>query len=333
MSKPTIGIGIIGLGFMGRTHLGAYEKAAAAGLPVRVTALCDLAAPVKPDPRSVGNLSTGADATAESAARRYAAAEDLLVDRDVQLVSICTYTDTHIDLAVRALRAGKHVLVEKPLAVRAADIEPLVSAAEAANTLCMPAMCMRFWPAWEWLRERVRDGSLGAVRSATFQRLAAPPSWSQDFYRDPARSGGALIDLHIHDTDFVRWCFGDPQDVRSTGTIHHLTTCYEYPGGPPHVTAEGGWDHTPGMPFAMRYLVVFERATAAFDIARTPQLLLYRDGNAEEVSLSPLSGYEVQVQHLLRAISEDRRDIRVTVRDALATARLLEREGAQLRKA
>ncbi len=217
--------------------------------------------------------------------------------------------------------------------MKSVDVERLAAEADAARTLCMPAMCMRFWPAWEWLRERVRDGTFGAPRSATFQRLASPPSWSQEFYRDTARSGGALIDLHIHDADFVRWCFGEPAEVRSCGTIHHLTTSYGIPGGPPHVTAEGGWDHTPGMPFAMRYLVVFERATASFDIARTPQLMLYRDGKGEEITVSPLSGYEAEVQHLVRAIAEGRRDIRVTVGDALQTSRLLEREGAQLHPA
>ena len=149
-------------------------------------------------------------------------------------------------------------------------ISGIVRDAAEAETLCMPAMCVRFWPGWSWLRERVVDGSLGAVRSAVFRRLGTRPGWAK-FYADVERSGGALFDLHVHDTDFVQWCFGTPASLSSTGSLDHLTTLYRYPGGPPHVVVEGGWDHAPGFPFQMRYTVIFEHATADFDLAHGDQ--------------------------------------------------------------
>lgn len=324
-----VGVGVIGLGFMGRTHLEAYAKARAAGFANRIVAVADRdVARLRADAQAGGNLATtsGTPLFDATTTHTYATPDELLRDPDVELVSICTHTDTHVDLAIRALEAGKHVLVEKPLALTAAAIRPLTEAARKAKTLCMPAHCMRFWPAWEWLKHRIDDHSFGAVRSAVFQRLGSGPAWSREFYADDAKTGGALVDLHLHDTDFIRHCFGDPDEVIATGSIHHVSTLYRYAKGPKHVLAEGGWDHSPGFPFRMRYVVVFEQATADFDLTRTPALQLARDGKCEPVEMPDTNGYDGEVRHLLAAIATGTRELRVTVEDAERTALVLERE-------
>ena len=96
-----------------------------------------------------------------------------------------------------------------------------------------------------------------------FSRVGAGPSWSPEFYRDISRSGGALVDLHIHDADIVYWLFGKPREVVSGGSIEHLTPVYRFDRGPRHVAAEGGWSFTPSAGFRMRFTVCFEKATAA----------------------------------------------------------------------
>jgi len=332
VSSKAIGVGVIGLGFMGRTHLAAWRAAERAGLPCKLVAVADGdPARLEGRPQATGNLATGASEVLFDPKSLFTTtdARELIARADVQAVSICTPTDTHVELALAALAAGKHVLVEKPVALRSADVARLADAARTARTLCMPAHCMRFWPGWDWLHERVVDGSLGHVKSAVFQRLGTRPKWSS-FYADHARTGGALVDLHIHDADLVRWLFGDPAEVTSTGSLDHVTTLYRYENGPEHVVAEGAWNHDAGFQFRMRYIVIFERATADFDLGRTPQLLLVRDGKAEPVAISATSAYELQVQHFLGAIVEGRRELRATVDDALGVARLLEAERASL---
>ncbi len=328
MSTSPIGIGVIGLGFMGRTHLSAWKTAERAGLSCKLVAVADgERSRLDGRPHATGNLATGASEVLFDPKTLFSTtdARELLARPDVQAVSICTPTDTHVELALAALESGKHVLVEKPVALRSADVARLADAARAARTLCMPAHCMRFWPGWDWLKERVVDGSFGRVKSAVFQRLGTRPLWSS-FYADYARTGGALIDLHIHDADFVRWLFGDPEDVSSTGSLDHITTLYRYKNGPEHVVAEGAWNHDAGFQFRMRFIVIFERATADFDFGRTPQLLLVRDGRAEPVPIAATSAYELQVQHFLHALTSGSRDLRATVDDALGVARLLEAE-------
>ena len=314
---------------MGRTHLGAYARAAADGYACRVLAVCNTRG-VRPDDteQQGGNIRSADNVPGldPAAVRVTSTPDEVLDDPAIDLVSICTYTETHADLAIRALQAGKHVLVEKPVAIRSGDVGRVGDAAHASGRLCMPAMCMRFWPGWRWLRDRVRDGSLGSVHSATFQRLGCRPDWGDGFYADATRCGGALFDLHIHDADFIRWCWGTPQSVTSTGSIDHLTTLYRFASGPAHVAAEGGWDQMPGFEFRMRYVVVFEAGTADWEVGRDPPLLLYRDGSSEAVALPTGTGYDGQIRHLLDAITLGRTDLDATISEARAVTVLLEAE-------
>ena len=335
-SPETVGVGILGLGFMGRTHLRAWNAAGrdtGSGERVRIAAVCDERIDaLELRDESAGNIE--ADARGEllidpASVHCLTSPGELLSDPAVDVVSICTPTDTHVELALAAIEAGKHVLLEKPAALTAAGVERIAHAARAASTLCMPAFCMRFWPGWDWLLEQVGATNLGQVRGASFRRLASPPGWSPDFYRDSARTGGALVDLHIHDTDFVRALFGDPASVTSSGSIDHLSTLYRFEGGPEHVVAEGGWDLSPGFPFQMRYEVVFEEATADFDIARENQLLLHRGGETSVISIEGRAGYEAEVVHLLDCI-QGQEELSVTIEDALAVAHLLEAEAESL---
>lgn len=328
-----IGVGVVGLGFMGQTHVRAYRGAAAAGLPCELVAVCD-ADPAKLTGRvlTAGNLGGGDGGGLlfdPGEVRGYTGVDALLADPGVGLVSICTYTDTHAALAIRALEAGKHVLVEKPVAVGAAEVRRLAAAARASGRLCMPGMCMRFWPGWDWLRDRVVDGSLGAVRSATFQRLGSGPGWAAEFYRDLGRSGGPMWDLHIHDADFLYWCFGRPRAVMTTGTAEHFTTSYRFEDGPVHATAEGAWDLARGAGFRMRHLVTFERATVEFDLSKTPAAVVHRDGGTEAVPVSGLSAYEIEIRHFVEAAAGGEA-LRATMEDAVAVAEILEAEGRSL---
>lgn len=314
-------VGVIGLGLMGRTHVESYASAARAGNVCRLVAVAD------PNPERLtgritveGNLQRASDADAllfdPRSVRTGTSAANVIDDPEVDLVSICTPTDTHVELARRALRAGKHVLLEKPVALDPRAIDELADEAQRAQRICMPAMCMRYWPGWSWLRDAVRDGRYGKVRSAVFQRLASRPTWNAAFYADSARSGGALFDLHVHDADLAHWLFGAPDEIAATGSIDHVTAIYRYANGPQHVVLEGGWDHASGFPFRMRFVVLFERATAEFDLRRDPRLEISIDGRVETPALESATGYDLEVRAVLGAVrSADAGAALASVRD------------------
>lgn len=329
----TIGVGIIGFGVMGRTHAAAYQWAAARGLAVELRAVCSRRARIRREGQLGGNLDAlaGPDLDVdESVVRAYNDHRELLADPAIDAVSITTYTETHVPIALAALAAGKHVLVEKPVALRLADVE-LLAAAVPSGLVCMPAFCMRHWPGWPWLKARIEDGSFGALRSLLLRRFSEPPAWSPWFYGDVAQTGNALWDLHVHDADFARWCCGDPATLAAAGTPSRLTTLYGYPEGPAQVVVEGGYVPVPGFGFRMRYLAIFDEAVVDFQHDRADPVLLTRAGRTEPVPLPDGTAYEQQAAHFVeQVLGASSEPPRATMADAVAVTRLLEREAGMV---
>lgn len=300
--KETIGFGVVGLGFMGRTHLSAWRDAGAA-----LRAVCDRS----PEHLSGRGTSAGNIGPASSEPlfdpTRITATDDLdtfLAPPGLDVVSICTPTDTHVPLAERVMQAGKHVLIEKPVAIDLESFDRLERTATETGVLCMPAMCMRFWPAWAWTRAAIAEQRFGLVRAARFERLGTMPTWGEGFYADTARSGGALFDLHVHDTDFVVHCFGLPHAVTTTGDLAHATTLYHYPSAGPHqVCAQGGWVRGETFGFRMRMLIECEHATIDFELGREHELEVHLEtGTCETPALDTRTGWAGEVRALADAI-------------------------------
>ena len=168
-------VGIIGLGFMGRMHYGAYQDVPGA----QVVAVCDA------DPkRASGDLSDGwsnvpgADVKQLPMDRIKGTRDwrDLIANPDVDLIDVCLPTPQHLEVVIPAIESGKHVLCEKPMARTLADGQAIAAAAANAKGFFMPAMCMRFWGEWEWLKQAVAEKRYGEVRSATFRRAGTTPA-------------------------------------------------------------------------------------------------------------------------------------------------------------
>jgi predicted dehydrogenase len=321
-------IGIIGLGFMGKTHYGIYEK-----LPdAEVIAIADS------DPkRAAGDLSGGwgnvktGDTADQLPMDRIKGMTDwraLIAMPEVDVIDICLPTPTHVEIVSAALATGKHVVCEKPMARTSAEAKQIAEAAAKANGMFMPAMCMRFWPEWEWLKRAVDDKKFGKVLSATFRRVGTYP---KGWFMNGQMSGGALLDLHIHDTDFVYHLFGKPKSVFSRGfvgestEVDHVFTQYVY-DDVPLVSAEGAWTMTPGFGFTMRYTVVFERATADYDLARSDTLMLTQDGKSEPVPHATNDGWNGELSYFLECVRSEQKPTRVTALDAVAGLQIIEAE-------
>ncbi len=156
---------------MAATHVKAYRKLK----NVRIAAICN------PSGRRLdGDLSdvTGnvgdqqpvkLDMSEVAAYRSYA---EMLANPEIQLIDICTPTMSHLELALAALQANKHVLCEKPLARNSAQARQMATAVASAKTFLMPAMCLRFSPEWSWLKQAITEKTYGRVLSARFRRVA-----------------------------------------------------------------------------------------------------------------------------------------------------------------
>ncbi len=334
-----IPIGIVGTGFMAVAHLKAYTKVPGA----RIAALCN------PSGRNLdgdfsnvaGNVGDGnvfrLDMTHVKALRDPAA---LFADPEIQVVDITTPTRTHVDLAIAALNAGKHVLVEKPMAGTRAEAERLVVAAaeaEKRGVFLMPAMCIRFWPAYTWLKGLIDSGAHGRVLDARFRRVAQAPGWGHSHFLKGGESGGALLDLHIHDVDFILHCFGKPRSVfasgysKVSGAIDHVLALYSVEGGAT-VSAEGSWAMSDGFGFNMAFTVNFERATVDFDIARGADALKrFVPGQpAEVIQPGEGDGYIGELSYFLDCVRQRRAPRKVTAQDGAAAIAVCEAEAASI---
>jgi len=227
-------VGIIGMGFMGRMHLAGYRK-----LPdAKVTAMADIDEEKRRGKAGdAGNLGdTGFQFDIKSFEQVYDSGFKLIEDPAIDLVDICVPTCDHKDLFVAAVEAGKHVLCEKPMAVRPADVTAMVAAGKNAKGAVMIAQCIRFWPAYVLLKEYVNSRKFGKCKSVILCRQGGKGMWSPWYYQ-AAVSGGALYDLHVHDTDYVNFLFGRPESVSSIGSVggtsdkgvDHVVTHYYYP--------------------------------------------------------------------------------------------------------
>jgi len=338
----TIRVGVCGLGFMGRTHLEAYAAARADGIDAVVAAVADRNEHKRRGELDAGgNIETGGADEAlfdPDAVEAFADPFELVREAQVDLVSICTHTPSHVDLAVAAIERGLHVLVEKPVALASAEVERLVAARDrGAGGFVVPGMCIRFWPGWRELKELVDAPRLGDLRSLAIRRLSPAPGWGARHYGDASSTGGALFDLHVHDADLVHWLFGEPDRVDAVGTRDHVFATYGYDAGFARhaaIQVEGGWDLPAGFPFHMGYLAVFEGGTLAFDsgaeqpLTRTTAV----DEAPVPIAIEDGTGYEHEVRALLRGIEAGALvpAQATALDDAVGVTRTLEREAAAL---
>jgi predicted dehydrogenase len=246
-------------------------------------------------------------------------------------VDLCTPTDLHADMAIAALKAGKHVICEKPMALNFADCDRMIAAAEAAGRFLFVGQCIRFWPAYEALADMVHAGKLGAVRMAKFTRLSGTPMWSEsNWILDPSRSGGALLDLHIHDADFVSHLWGLPPAVFAQAAsiitpghrVDHIVTDYLFKDFV--CVAEGGWAFHSGFPFTMAYRVIGEAGTLAWQFSDGPEPTLYRNGQEPvKVPVAEGTGYQREMRYFLDCMEAGRAPTTVTPQGAREAVRLV----------
>jgi predicted dehydrogenase len=305
-------IGIVGIGFMGRIHYLASQNLRGA----RVAAVCSRD-PVKlaGDWRATrGNFGPEPGLVDLSGVKKYSAVADLLADPDIDLIDICTVTDQHAPIAIQALQAGKHVLVEKAIALTPADADAMVAAATKAGKLLMVAHVLPFFPEFRYAAEAIRGGQYGNLRAAHLKRVIAKPDWSADI-ADAAKTGGPAVDLHIHDTHFIGLVCGVPQQVFAVGTMEgaavtYLTTSYLYGPGGPAVTCSSGAICMSGRPFVHGFEIYLERATLIYDSGGIPLTVLTADGKTTQPALAgggdALSAFTDELQTAVEGVKTGR---------------------------
>ncbi|NIA06314.1 MAG: Gfo/Idh/MocA family oxidoreductase [Actinobacteria bacterium] len=321
-------VGIMGLGFMGKTHFDVYSRMK----NVRVVAIFDTdIRKLRGNWSSItGNIGEGGVKHDLSAIRTCSRLGQIFDDPDIDVVDITLPTHLHAKIAIRALKAGKHVICEKPMARTSSECQKMIEAARKAKGKLFVAHCIRFWPEYAKAKAIVRSGKYGKVFSAVFTRLSSVPIWShQNWMQDPKKSGTCALDLHIHDVDFILHLFGKPKSVTSRasgfrkGRLDHIVTTYDY-GDNLLVTAEAGWEYPDTFPFSMAFRIAMEKATLAF---QPDGLMLYpARGKARKIRVKSGDGYEHELRHFVGCIAKNLLSELITPEDAARSVKTVEAE-------
>lgn len=311
-------VGVIGYGTMGQLHSSILKKLPGAELA------------------AVADLDEGRRAKAQQdlGVKVYVDGSELIKDAEVELVVIATPTDEHAKLLEQAVLADKHVFCEKPLVRTAAECDRVSRLAQKTTKKIGVGHVVRFSPEYVAAKQSLDAGRIGrpaVVR--TFRGGSAFPIGWQDWYADYNRSGGVILDLTIHDIDYLRWLFGDVVRVYAKTTrgktderMEHALIVLRFENGViAHV--EGSWTNYPGQ-FYTSLEISGTKGMITFDSRKTAPIFYAKavqDEKQVNVTLpespSLVSPYELELADMISAIQEDR-DPKVTLADALATTRV-----------
>lgn len=310
--EDKIRVGIIGMGFMGSTHFRIHQEL---GRSV-IVAVADVDENklIGDWSKIIGNIGDFDNSVPMNMTgiKTYSDAIDLINDPDIDMVDICLPTYLHKKYALVAIKKGKHVLCEKPIGKNYEEAIEITTAADNNSNFFMNGLCVRHWPEYRHAWELYKSGDLGKVKCATFKRVSPSihgNAW-EDWFMKSELSGGALLDLHLHDTDLIRYFFGRPKSVTSFGLkgfrsdngVDHVFTNYDY-GINALIMAEGGWESANNTPFEMSFQIVCEKATIR--LSETGYKVIYETGEVLEpkptVENLP-TGWHVEIDYFLSCI-------------------------------
>lgn len=242
-------VAVVGSGYIAQNHLAALKSIESAKLVALIGR----------------NAEKGEAMAREYGACFYTSLEAAKQDAQMDMVIICTPTDLHEDMVIRAAKLNCHVLCEKPVCFDTEAFDRMASACRENGVRFMVAQVARWWPEFMTVRKFIADGRLGNIHMITEKRLCQHPNWTQ-WHRDPQRSGGGLYDLNVHDIDYLCSIFGRPETLyangwkSSSGCWNHVCTSLRWACGA-KAQVETSLEMTGGWPFAIELRVVGDGGT------------------------------------------------------------------------
>jgi len=310
--------GIVGMGHMGERHINSYKNID----NVEVGAVNDV---------RINELKGKFDL---KGIKTYEKLDDLLNDKNIDFVDICLPTFLHKEHTIKALDAGKHVICEKPMAMNVDECDAMIEAQGKSDKFLMIAQCLRFWPEYEILKDYVSQNKFGRLLSLYLLRACQTPSWSwNNWLTQGSKSGGAILDLHVHDVDMINYLLGTPEAVYSVGAnaikgggIDILSTQYLYDKDIV-ATVDCNWVVEGGFGFEASFRACFEGGTIIFSSKNNPTITIYpKDNDSFVPELGTKDAYEKELSYFADCIEKGREPEIVSPQSARNTIRIVTAE-------
>lgn len=305
-------IGIAGLGFMGMVHYLSYQRVKGAKVVAIATPEPERR---KGDWRKIkGNFGPAGEQMDLTGIATYETVDEMIDQEELDAVDVTLPPNMHAAAAIRALKKGRHVFCEKPIAMTTAEGQRMVKAAEAAGKQLLVGHVLPFFPEYEWARKTIDSSKYGPVIGGSFRRVISNPAWLANYW-NAGQVGGPMLDLHIHDAHFIRLVFGRPRSLTTIGrTKNDLPkfwhTQFAFESGAV-VEATSGTIDQQGRSFDHGFEIHLERATLVFQFAvygeagryLCPPTLIDDKGKAKEVKLTggdPMDAFAAELKEVTR---------------------------------
>ena len=316
-------VALVGVGGMGGCHFEIYKNMK----NVELIALCD----VRYD--MLKEKAQGCDA------HLYSDFDELLANEKPELIDICTPTYLHMEQSIKALESGANVLCEKPMALNSTQAKKLLDAASKTDKLFMTAHVVRFMNAYKYLKSVIDSGSHGKLLRLDMKRIGSIPMWSfENWMQDEKKSGHAVLDLMIHDIDFVQYVFGMPKDISGVyyglkNLTNYASADYIYDGF--SVSMECGWYKTE-IPFTAEYKAIFEdgyvklRDGKVYDCGNEINFSDATKIGDIGINISNVDGYDGEIAYFISCIENGEKPGIVTPQSSSDSITLVEKTREKL---
>lgn len=274
---------IIGFGGLGKLHANNLLQIGKERGDIKLAAVCgaDKESFLKGVQLNIGDIDLAADDFADC--HFYQDYKELIEKEKPDFILSTLPTYLHEEVAVYALEHGVHVFSEKPMALTVEGCDKMIHAAKENNRKLMIGQCLRFDPIFVKMKEYIDNGTFGKPYRATFSRYSKTPRWTwNNWILDPQKSGGCVLDLHIHDVDLINWFFGKPKSIHAAMTekklaVESVFTQYYYDDL--LVMAHADWSLPDTFPFTERCQILFDDATL---FLMHDKLTVYQNGSCFE---------------------------------------------------
>lgn len=330
-------IGVIGCGGMGLTHTKAL-KALSHNHEIMVVALADCRKDFLDKAKEIWPEAT-----------TYSLGFDLIDQEALDAVHICLPSYLHTDHAIRAMEKGFGVLIEKPVCITEYDCKRLLDAQKRTGAEVMVGQVLRFFEEYRYLKNVADSQEYGKLQSIEMGRKGGDAIWGfEDWFHDKSKSGSVMLDLHVHDVDFLKYLLGSPTSISveagrfSTGLVNHVVTTYRF--GSVNATAEALWDSSPDTPFEAFFKANFEQGTLLFSSKRKPSLEFKpKEGKSEYplalmenehptispgINIESIGPYYQEIKYFIDCLLNNEHIEQATMKDGIEAVRLVFKEQA-----
>lgn len=298
---------IIGFGGLGKTHFHNLMKIEKQRKDMELVAICneDLNAITQNVKLNIAAVSM--ENFDFSSYHLYTDYKDMMEKESLDFVLIALPSFLHCEVAVYCMEHGADVYTEKPMAITSEQCALMIETAQKTGKKLMVGHCLRFTDEYVFIKNAIENNTFGKPIKAEFSRKSPVPSWSAGgWLLNEEKSGGCLVDMHVHDVDMMVWLFGKPEDVHVVSS-HQMSkyestyAIYKYPNL--SVSIIGDWGIHGTYEFEAKYAITFENAYVE---SINGKVTVYTNEEKYEPELPGVDPMYNEIVEFLEAVIEDK---------------------------